>query len=82
MKFFKKIKIDGPELSGGQRQRISLARILFREPQLLLMDEALNALDRKSEVKIFNKIKFYYPKITIIAASHRPMIIFSQEQLN
>lgn len=74
--FFKKIKIDAPELSGGQRQRISLARILFREPQLLLMDEALNALDRKSEVKIFNKIKFYYPKITIIAASHRPISNF------
>jgi ATP-binding cassette, subfamily B, bacterial PglK len=71
--FFKKIKIDAPELSGGQRQRISLARTLFREPQLLLMDEALNALDRKSEVKIFKKIKFYYPKITIVAASHRPI---------
>ena len=40
------------------------------------MDEALNALDRKSEVKIFNKIKFYYPKITIIAASHRPISNF------
>ena len=58
------------------KTKISLARILFREPQLLLMDEALNALDRKSEVKIFNKIKFYYPKITIIAASHRPISNF------
>ena len=43
------IKTGGPDLSGGQRQRISLARVLYKYPQILIIDEGLNALDRYSE---------------------------------
>ena len=68
-----KLKLNAPEISGGQRQRIALARTLYRNPEILLLDESLNSLDRKSEVEIFNNLMKYYPKLTLIATSHRPI---------
>ena len=67
-----KLKLNAPEISGGQRQRIALARTLYRNPEILLLDESLNSLE-KSEVEIFNNLMKYYPKLTLIATSHRPI---------
>ena len=68
-----KIKSSAPELSGGQRQRISLARVLFKNPQILIIDEGLNALDQKSEKNIMREILKNFKEITIIYISHRPI---------
>ncbi len=67
------IKTGGPDLSGGQKQRISLARVLYKNPQILIIDEGLNALDKNSEKNIMREILSNFKDITIIYISHRPI---------
>lgn len=61
----------GVNISGGQRQRIILARMLFKECQILMIDEALNQLDISSERKILKQLFKLYKEKTIIVISHR-----------
>jgi ATP-binding cassette, subfamily B, bacterial PglK len=66
---------NGKKLSGGQRQRISLARSLYYEPQMLIMDEATNSLDEKKENQIFHEIFEIDYKPIILVTSHKKEII-------
>ena len=61
---------QGMRLSGGERQRIALARALLRQPQLLILDEATNALDNANESIIKKAIDKLKDKITILLISH------------
>ena len=61
----------GVRLSGGQRQRIGIARALYKNPQLLVLDEATNALDNQTENSIMEEIYNLKDKITVIIISHR-----------
>ena len=61
----------GVNLSGGQKQRISIARALLRNPQLLLLDDCLSAVDTETEDIILNKIHKNYQERTTIVVSHR-----------
>lgn len=62
-------------LSGGQKQRIIIARALFINPKLLLLDEATNALDIISEKKVLAGVMKYLNKTTIIVVSHSKLNI-------
>lgn len=62
----------GAMISGGERQRIGLARALLRRPQLLLLDEALNALDPHSERDILVTLAGLEPRPAIVIVAHRP----------
>jgi len=65
----------GNNLSGGQRQRISLARALYFDPSILILDEATNALDEKSETLILNNLSKYFNEKTIIIISHNENVL-------
>ena len=60
----------GIKLSGGQKQRIGIARALYRESELIVLDEATNALDTGTEKKIIDSIH-KFENITIIIVAHR-----------
>lgn len=67
----------GSRLSGGQRQRIGIARALYHNPNVLIFDEATNALDTQTEKNIINEIFSANEDNTIIFVSHnRDNLIF------
>ncbi len=61
----------GITLSGGQKQRLSIARALIKEPQILILDDCLSAVDTKTENTILNNLKGIMEKKTSIIISHR-----------
>ena len=58
-------------MSGGQKQRIAIARILLKNPDLLILDEATNNLDYSSEKSIYQMLDQVFSKKTIIIVAHR-----------
>ncbi|QMU64771.1 MAG: ATP-binding cassette domain-containing protein [Flavobacteriaceae bacterium] len=62
---------EGINLSGGQKQIIALARVLYKQPQLLILDEATSAMDRKTEKFSIDLISGLKQKMGILFISHR-----------
>lgn len=70
----------GVNLSAGQRQRIALARALVRDPEILILDEATNALDGLSEAAIVETLKSRAGRrSTIVISHHRSTISFCDD---
>jgi ATP-binding cassette subfamily B multidrug efflux pump len=61
----------GITLSGGQKQRVSIARAIVREPKILMLDDALSAVDTKTENNILNNMRRVMEGRTTIIISHR-----------
>ena len=65
---------DGSLLSGGEKQRIALARSLYKNSEILFLDEFTSNLDNETQEKILNNLRKHFPEITILMISHRPEI--------
>ena len=66
-----KVGERGVQLSGGQRQRIGIARALYNDPEILILDESTSALDTFTESQVLNSIKSLKNEKTILMIAHR-----------
>jgi ATP-binding cassette subfamily B multidrug efflux pump len=64
----------GVVLSGGERQRAALARALLRRPRLLLLDDALSAVDAETEARILENLRTFLGGTTLVLATHRVFV--------
>ncbi len=62
---------SGVSLSGGQKQRLSIARALIKDPEILILDDSLSAVDAKTEDNIINHLKEFRKGKTNIIVAHR-----------
>ena len=75
-----KVGPNGMQMSGGQRQRLSIARALFKEPRLIILDEATSSLDKTTEKKICETIKELSLKTTILCITHNDQLLKFADQ--
>ena len=71
----------GVSLSGGQRQRVSIARALAKNPNLLIFDDCLSAVDAKTERQIISSLYAYLAEKTAIIITHRIFATFKFDQV-
>ena len=71
----------GVTLSGGQKQRISIARALIKEPNLVIFDDCLSAVDARTEKAITGNLKEYLNGKTAIIITHRIFSLFSFDKI-
>ena len=70
-KFNTKLGEKGVRISGGQRQRIGIARALYSQPSVIILDEATSSLDNKTEKTIINSMMKLSKEKTLIMIAHR-----------
>lgn len=71
----------GVSLSGGQKQRLAIARALLLDPELLILDDALSAVDAKTEALILQRLKATRQQRTTIIVAHRMSSVMHAEQI-
>jgi subfamily B ATP-binding cassette protein MsbA len=72
---------QGMRLSGGQRQRVALARTILRNPDILLLDEATNALDAETEQAFQLALDEYSHNRTVVVIAHRLSTVQAADQI-
>ena len=61
----------GNHLSGGQKQRVAIARALIRDPRLIVLDDALSAVDNETEKMVLHNLNAFFPGRTAVVIAHR-----------
>jgi ABC-type transport system involved in Fe-S cluster assembly fused permease/ATPase subunit len=76
-----KVGERGVKLSGGELQRISIARVILKDPQIVLLDEATSALDTETEFRIQGALKTLTDGRTTIVIAHRLSTVVNADQI-
>ncbi len=76
-----KIGMEGIGVSQGQKQRILIARAVYKDPEILLFDEATNSLDSSNEHAIMDNLNEYFKGKTVVIAAHRLSTIRNADQI-
>ena len=71
----------GFKLSGGEKQRLGIARAVFKQPELLFLDEATSHLDSESEAKIQDSLHKFFKNVTAILIAHRRSTIKQMDRI-
>ncbi|MBR8766353.1 Alpha-hemolysin translocation ATP-binding protein HlyB [Porphyromonas levii] len=72
---------DGQGISQGQRQRILIARMVYKDPTFVFLDEATNALDANNERAITEKLEDFYKGKTVVVVAHRLSTVRNADQI-
>ena len=72
---------DGQGISQGQRQRILIARVIYKNPMFVFLDEATNALDANNERAITENLSDFYKGKTVIVVAHRLSTVRNADQI-
>lgn len=72
---------DGQGISQGQRQRILIARVVYKNPMFVFLDEATNALDANNEKAITEKLTSFYSGKTVMVIAHRLSTVKKADQI-
>ena len=76
-----KIGQDGQGVSQGQRQRILIARVVYKNPRFIFLDEATNALDANNEKAIVENLAEFYRGKTVVVVAHRLSTVKHADQI-
>jgi ATP-binding cassette, subfamily B, bacterial len=72
---------DGYGLSEGQKQRLLIARMIYRDPDYVFLDEATNALDAQNERSIVNNLNTFFKGKTVLIVAHRLSTVKHADQI-
>lgn len=72
---------DGQGVSQGQRQRILIARVAYKNPMFVFLDEATNALDANNERAITDNLATFYQNKTVVVVAHRLSTVRNADQI-
>ncbi|KGL55097.1 ABC transporter ATP-binding protein [Porphyromonas sp. COT-052 OH4946] len=72
---------DGQGISQGQRQRILIARVVYKNPMFVFLDEATNALDANNERAITENLSDFYKGKTVVVVAHRLSTVRDADQI-
>ncbi len=76
-----KVGYRGVRLSGGQKQRLALARVLLRQPNILLLDEATNSLDAESDFIVQQNLRAMRSECTTLVIAHRLSTVIEADKI-
>ena len=79
--FETKIGMEGIGMSTGQKQRLLIARAVYKNPEMLLFDEATSSLDANNEKEIMQKLNVFFENRTVVVIAHRLSTVMNADQI-